>query len=404
MVGYQEGSPVTAPTLPQILREAGYATALAGRCMHQSPHEESYGFERQVLGSTYAEDDEYARTLRETLPLSGGIRGLGVSNNGWSVRPWPYAEELHPTHWAATQALGLLHESDSERPLFLTASFYAPHPPLIPPRFYFDRYMRLELPPPAVGAWVEPPENDGRGAGIDATRTVLRGEALRCVQAGYYGLINHIDDAIYWLIHEFKERSGKARRPWLVVFTSDHGEMLGDHYYYRKCEPYEGSTRIPLMIEGSPDLGFRNGQVLAQPVCLEDLMPTLLELAGADAPSRLDGHSLVPVLRGNESGVRPWLHGEHAPIYTEEQAYHFLTDGSTKYIWRPATGHEQLFDLVADPRELRDLAPQPVSAETLRGWRERLVSHLAGRPEGFSDGTRLIPGRPYQDLMPHAVG
>ena len=60
----------------------------------------------------------------------------------------------------------------------------------------------------------------------------------------------------------------------------------------------------------------------------------------------------------------------------------------------PRTGHEQLFDLVADPRELRDLAPQPASAETLRGWRERLVSHLAGRPEGFSDGTRLIPRSP----------
>ena len=156
----------------------------------------------------------------------------------------------------------------------LTASFYAPHPPLIPPRFYFDRYMRLELPPPAVGAWRRaPPKTMDAARGIDATRTVLRGEALRCVQAGYYGLINHIDDTIYWLIHEFKERSGKARRPWLVVFTSDHGEMLGDHYYYRKCEPYEGSTRIPMMIEGSPDLGFRYGQVLAQPVCLEDLMP-----------------------------------------------------------------------------------------------------------------------------------
>ena len=89
-------------------------------------------------------------------------------------------------------------------------------------------------------------------------------------------------------------RSDKARRPWLIVFTSDHGEMLGDHGYFRKCEPYEGSANIPLIISGSPVLGFRSGSRVGQAVCLEDIMPTLLALAGVKNPSHLDGANLVP--------------------------------------------------------------------------------------------------------------
>ncbi len=96
--------------------------------------------------------------------------------------------------------------------------------------------------------------------------------------------------------------------------------------------------------------------------------------------------------------IREWLHFEHAPCYSQAQAYHALTDGRFKYIWRPADGREHLFDLDADAKEEHDLAGDPASLATLQAWRSRLVERLASRPEGFSQNGALVPGRPYRPL------
>lgn len=395
MVGYQEGVPIDRPTLTEHLRNGGYATAIAGRYMHQSPYDAAYGFETRLLGSTYKLDDDYAQMLGAAVPELGGIRGLGLSFNGWQARPWSLPDHLHPTHWTAQQARHIIASQADERPLFLATSLYAPHPPLCPPAFYMERYLRQTLPPAAIGDWAIPPTAEGRGAGVDAHHVHLSGEALQSAQAGYFGLINHIDDQLYWLIQEFKTRSRAMDRPWVIIFTSDHGEMLGDHYYFRKCEPYEGASHIPFLIQASPEMGLVPGLICDAPVCLEDLMPTLLAMSGQTIPESVDGENLLPVLRGETDVSRPWLHGEHAPCYGEDQAYHFLTDGRRKYIWRPLDGSEQFFDLETDPRELRNLAADREYAGALATWQQRLVVHLHDRPEGFSDGDQLIPGRPY---------
>ena len=159
---------------------------------------------------------------------------------------------------------------------------------------------------------------------------LLEGEVLRTAQAGYYGLIDHIDEQIAPLIRDFKARSEKAGRPWVVVFTSDHGEMLGDHGYFRKCEPFEGSANVPFLITGSKAMGFAKGIRSEQAVCLEDLMPTLLAMAGSDIPAHLDGENLLPTLRGETQQIRDWLHFEHAKCYSKEQAFHALTDGAVE--------------------------------------------------------------------------
>jgi hypothetical protein len=193
-------------------------------------------------------------------------------------------------------------------------------------------------------------------------------------------------------------RKVKAGRPWVIVVTSDHGEMLGDHGFFRKCQPYEGSAHIPMMISASSELGFVVGGQADQVVCLEDLMPTLLEVAGAAIPAYLDGVSLVPILRGEAQATREWLHMEHAPTYSQAQAYHALTDGRFKYIWRTLDGSEQLFDLDRDPGEELDLAQNSYFDAMLETWRERLIQRLAGRPEGFVQSGTLVPDRPYQHL------
>ena len=389
---------IDTPTLPETLGKAGYTTVLVGRTMHQDPPNKSVGYQKEILGSTYVDGDEYDRYLKKAAPQSGGIRKVvgdtHLTFNWWQAGPWPLDDALHPTAWAVRQAEQELAAAPADKPLFLTASFYAPHSPLFAPKKYFDALMARDLPKPAHGDWVQWDKLTPRGS-PQGDRVLLEGQPLRRAQSGYYGLIEHLDAQIAPLIEAFKVRSEKAGRPWVIVFTSDHGEMLGDNGYYRKCEPYEGSANIPFIIAGSKMLHLKPGVRKHQPVALHDLMPTLLALAGVKAPDGMDGIDLSPVLRDDAQPVREVLHFEHSTCYTREQAFHALTDGHVKYIWRPLDGTEQLFDLDKDPHEEHNLTDDTM----VKPWRQRLIAALAGRPEGFTDGTKLIPGRPYPAIM-----
>jgi len=397
VVGYKEKT-VNSQTLPECLALAGYKTVLVGRFMHQNEESGSLGYETRILGSTYVADDDYDTFLRQAAPGSGGIRNLveeqGLTYNFWQAKPWPLDNELHPTAWVVREARRMIEQTEEDTRLFLTASFYAPHPPLFPPAEYFNHYIQNALPPPAMGDWVDKeellPEGNSNGH-----RILLKDEMLHRAQAGYFGLIEHLDAQISLLVDDFIRRSEKNGRTWLVVVTSDHGEMLGDHGYFRKCEPYEGSANIPLIFCASPSLGFEAGKHSGQPVCIEDIMPTLLSVAGAPLPPHLDGVDLLPVLQGNDQTIRSWLHYEHATCYSEEQAFHALTDGHFKYIWRPYKGSEQLFDLDEDPTEIHDLSRNKNFQTLLVSWRNRLIKSLAKRPEGFVQDGRLVPGQPY---------
>lgn len=400
VVGFK-AKPITVPTLPGVLKEAGYTTVLVGRNMHQVPRSGDLGYQKQILGTTYVNGDDYDNFLRQAAPETSGIVGLakrlGVTNNHWQAKPWPLEDRLHPSEWVIDQSRKIVNETTPSQPLFLTTSFLAPHPPLFPPKKHFDGVAQRTLPQPAHGDWVDWQSRTRKG---DRTghRVLLDGQTLRDAQAGYFGLIEHLDEKLIPLIREFRARSENAGHEWVIVLTTDHGEMLGDHGYFRKCEPYEGSASIPFIICGSPGLGFKAGQLIKQPVCLEDVMPTLLALAGMKSPGVLDGVNLVPTLRGEKQSIREWLHFEHAPCYDPEQSFHALADGRYKYIWRPTNGAEQLFDLEKDPLEEHDLARDSGSSTTLAIWRNRLVQRLAARPEGFVKDGKLISGCPYHPL------
>jgi len=172
--------------------------------------------------------------------------------------------------------------------------------------------------------------------------------------------------------------------------------MLGDHYRWHKVVPYEPSARIPMLLRAPARFGIKPGTVIDRPVCLADVMPTLLALAGAPVPAGVEGRSLLPLLRGEETSWRDYLHIEHAPMH------HALTDGREKYVWFVADGREQFFCLDNDPSERRDLAGCPEAAERLSRWRGRMIQELAGRPEGFCDGATLIPGREYKPVCSRA--
>ena len=393
MVGYRDGVEWNAPTtLPAALSRAGYQTFLVGRGMHQHPARKRYGYDHMIVHQ--GGESDYEEWLSRRQPEgSGGYYGTGVMHNDWTARAWHLPEAYHQTNWTVNQALDFLRKRDPSSPFLLTVSFIAPHPPLVPPEPYMERYLRADLPDPVIGDWARPPEGDGLGQGQSSSSVNLRGEALRAARAGYYGLINHVDDQLNRLLNPVNGIDRQTDNNTVVLLTSDHGEMLGDHYLWRKTVPYEPSARIPFLMRAPEHLGLAGGAIADEPVCLEDLMPTVLEMAGVEIPDTVEGRSVLPLLRDEPTTWRPYLHLEHAPMH------HTLTDGRDKYIWFAREGNEQFFDLVEDAQERCDLAGRPEHTERLARWRHRLIEELTGRPEGFTDGSALIPGRPYQPTL-----
>lgn len=395
MVGYRDGVPWKPPTtIADAFAAGGYQTAWIGRGMHQCP-------EKARLGFAKAQDHHaYLRWLEARGPAeSGGWFGGGVMHNDWTARPFHLEERFHATNWTLNQALEWLQRRDRKKPFFLVVSFIAPHPPLQPPAFYFERYLRTGVPNPVIGGWCErPAAPEAYPDGVSPKRIDLTGEALLSARAGYYGLINHVDDQLRRLLNPITGIQALTGNNTILAFTSDHGEMLGDHYCWRKQVPYEASARIPLLIQAPSRFGLRAGHVVEQHACLEDVMPTLLELAGLKIPATVEGRSLVKLLRGENPSWREFIPIEHAPSHQS------LTDGREKFIWWVADGREQFFDLTADPQECHDLVRDPAASGRIAKWRQRLIHVLEHRPEGFSDGRRLIPGRPYPAVLAAATG
>ncbi len=400
MVGYKDNAEWDPPaTLPGIFRDAGYHTAIVGRCMHLYPPRKRYGFDHMCVSHVgHGLVGDYEGWLAQQHPWGkDDIYGAGLFSSGWTARPWHLPEHLHPTNWTVDRAKDFLRTRDPSCPFFLVVSFLAPHPPLNPPDYFFNEYLRLPVHEPVIGDWATPPPQDGRGTRPESDRVNLTGEALRLCRAGYYGLISHVDSLVGSLFKSsFGGLTHEENENTIVVFTSDHGEMLGDHYLFRKQQPYEGSARIPLLVRGTRDMRLPEHHTSDLPVCLEDIMPTLAEMAGLEVPKSVEGRSLAAMTRGPVAREqwRSHLHGECAPRFG-----HYLTDGREKYIWHPTDGREQLFDLVADPGELQDLAAKPKSADRVAAWRNRLIAQLRDRPEGFTDGKQLSPGRPYNLML-----
>lgn len=411
-VGYKDGVPWNyETTLAGEFTRHGYQTQAVGK-MHVYPERSQLGFQNVQLHDGYlhfARDrrrdmgmiDDYLPWLNQQLGREADYFEHGVNCNSIVARPWDKDEYLHPTNWVTSQSVEFLRRRDPRKPFMLFMSYHRPHPPYDPPAWAFEMYRDMPMPPPPVGDWAEdyaayhnPDQPDGMGGQIDP-------RWLQRARAGYYGHMTHIDHQLnrFW---EALQEYHLHDNTW-ILFTADHGELMGDHHLFRKIVPYDGSTRVPFILV--PPRGSNllpKGAKLDDVLELRDVMPTLLEAAGLPIPECVEGQSALPLARGESGAGARYIHGEHSmwgPLGTP----HWITDGREKYVWFSATGQEQLFDLVNDPQELHDLMRTPEGETRAQRWRQALITELTGREEGFADGEKLIPGRPITPVLSHVL-
>lgn len=395
MLGYGKVAANYRYEMPRVLRNLGYYTYGIGK-MHWFPQRSLHGFHGTLLDESGRVEDEgfvsdYRRWFREQAPgLDPDLTGIGWNDHAAGV--YQLDEQLHPTAWTGWMAVDLIEGYNDDKPLFLKVSFARPHSPYDPPQRYLDMYKDVEIPAPWKGKWCteDPTPGDPLQAAKDAPFGNFGDAYAQNSRRHYYASVTFIDDQVGGIIAALKQKG--MYEDTLICFTSDHGDMLGDHHHWRKTYPYEGSAHIPYIVKwpAGVDRVVPAGSRLVQPVELRDFLPTFIEIAGGEVPPDMDGLSLLSLVRQDNPVWRDYIDFEHATCYRAENYWCALTDGKVKYVWNFYTGGEQLFDLVNDPAEIDDLSTQPDWQGVLEQWRQSMVNHLQERGEEFVKEGRLV--------------
>ncbi len=255
---------------------------------------------------------------------------------------------------------------------------------------------------PKAGVWAEEKYGDRTGSLERSTNATLGNfpeEEIRESRQSYYAAISFVDEQIGRVLKALRER-GELENT-LIIFTADHGDMMGDNHIWRKCKPYEGSANIPMILRWPKSLRIKadRGQIREELVELRDVLPTFLDAASLQKPEAMDGRSMLDVLHDKE--WRKLLELEHARIYEPHNAWTCLTDGTYKYIYFTLTGEHQLFDLSKDPYELIDLAKDPNNIQLVSAWRNRMIDHLSIRGERWVLNGELVIQKESQKYSPN---
>ncbi len=383
---------------------AGYRTHMIGKG-HFFPQRTLMGFqstEIEEAGRTLPKGfkDEYRAWFDENAPKGVTPDDHGIDWNAWQARPWHTEERFHPTAWTIMRSVEFLKRRDQDEPFFLNISFDRPHSPYTPPKDYWDMYIDDETPPAVIGEWASVhdvgfEERDD----VNAWHGKMTEKQIHRARAGYYGDVTFIDAQLGVLFNWMRRFDHDAYKNTWVIFTSDHGDMLGDHNLWRKTYAYEASARIPFIVV--PPVKTRKSvknRRVDEIVELRDIMPTLLDAAGLDIPKTVDGKSVLPLLYSDAGSVewRSYIHGEHCVCYAELQDMHYVTDGKRKFIWLPRVGTEQFFDLESDPGEVNNLIEDSKRKEEIKKWRNYLIAELEKRDCGWVVDGKLhcIEGEP----------
>ncbi len=372
-----------AVSLPQAFRQDGYFAARIGKMYH-------YGVPNSI--GTNGHDDPASWELElnpagvDRLEEHPKIFSLIPGNFGgtlsWYASPQP--DEKHTDGLQAKDAEWVLERcaKEKDRPFFLAVGFFRPHTPYVAPEKWFKGYPeadmpvvtgikedQADLPAPALGSYK---------AEQDKLTDPLRRQTIQA----YYSAISFMD-AQAGKVLDALDRLGLTDNT-IIVFTSDHGYHLGEHGLWQKQSIFEESARVPLLIAAP---GMQKGQVAEAPVGLIDLYPTLAELCGVKAPANLQGQSLVPMLKDTHARGRGWVlsqvmrgggfkrQGASAAKGDDGKrifGYALRTDRWRYIEWDGGNAGKELYDHMADPKELTNLADQPEQAPFQRHLAEQL--------------------------------
>ena len=378
--GLADTIPSTAPTWPVPLSISGWETIICGR-MHLVYGDRNHGFERRLCGDAYPTmRNHFAYWTQDEPEVTHAGRVIHESGIGTARHD---AEDAI----AEGYALKFLHgvnPAKQSRPFAMCTGFYRPHTPFLAPPDLAALYADLDVEPDGVLEELPPFYRSlSRHFGLD-TDPPSPDDCRRAIRM-YYAMVTGMDRRVGLICNALKQQ-----RLWnntIVIYTSDHGEMLGRHGLWFKGALYEESARVPLIIRfpGSTSAGAH----IREPVSL-DLFPTLCEIAGVKPYDFLDGVSLMPALKGEPLPA-------DRPIFTEYSDYGIHTPtrmvrkGQYKLIY--ADGYDPLlFDLDNDPSEKNNLAGlsswkkvvETLLTELLAGWnpaeiRQRVLANQRNR-------------------------
>jgi choline-sulfatase len=359
------------PTYAHHLRAAGYHTCLSGK-MHFVGPDQLHGFEERLTTDIYPADFGWTPDYRKPgqridwwYHNLGSVTGAGVAE---ITNQMEYDDEV--AFHAVQELYDLSRQSDdaARRPWCLTVSFTHPHDPYVARRHYWDLYEDCPALDPEVGFIPyarQDPHSQRLYHASDYDSFDITPEQIRRSRRGYFANISYVDDHVGELVSVLQRT--RMLDDTVILFCSDHGDMLGERGLWFKMSFFEGSARVPLMVASA---GISPGRI-DKPVSNLDVCPTLCDLAGVDIEAIMpwtDGQSLIPLTEG-----RP----RHEPVlmeYAAEGSYAPLIAiraGRYKFV-HCEIDPPQLFDLESDPLELTNLATDPARASLVATFMEKV--------------------------------
>ena len=370
-------------TIGDVLKAAGYRCGMVGPWHLGEDHRPQHGFTDFWCAYRYLGD--YPDPLFDYFEQEGvpnlylpDAPGMTLYENTLEFGTIDDPRQQRTT-WTVDRSIEFIQQTDGA-PFFLFASIKDPHPRILVPPELLEHYPedQIRLSSSLRDSLEGKPAFQTRGK--FRIRPTVTDEQFRRLMAYYYALITHIDAQIGRILKTLEERNLIDNT--IVVFISDHGELLGDHGYVEKCLMYEASVRVPCLISWPEQLP--SGARITAPLAGVDLMPTLLDLVNEVPPTPVDGRSVAEaILNGREPERQPIFaeiasldaiyHGAQEP---EQLAAHVMVrDENWKYIWN-RFDIDELYDLNADPGEMKNVASDSDQRNRAASMREQIVEMI----------------------------
>lgn len=377
---------------PEVLGRNGYRTHAIGKC-HFTPDTRALrGFQSRQSQEEVTSDpetDDYVAWLRDhryDYYEPHGPRGQMYYIPQVSSLP----AEAHPSQWIGTESVRWIREAaGGAQPWCLFSSFIHPHPPFALPKPWHKLYRAADMPLPLLPAdsahlhtWINRQQNrcKHRDRGQDLN-------LLRLIKAYYYGAISFVDYQVGRILRTLEEID--ALDNTLILFTSDHGEHLGDFGCFGKRSMHDASARVP-MLARLPSR-FPPGRTCPTATSLCDLFPTVLGACGLSPEGLdLDGRDLAEIAATPEP-----TRTVYSQFAEGGKAIYMAANTAWKYVYSAGDHAEWLFDRRSDPSETRNLARSPDGKDPKRELKQRLLQHLeaTGRTEAFTGRGRSLSWR-----------